>query len=39
MFYSINLSDEGIISALLARKDKANIVWWRTDSLIASILN
>ena len=39
LFYSIDLSDEGIISALLARKEKANIVWWRTDSLIASILN
>ena len=38
LFYSINLSDEGIISALLARKENARIVWWRTDSLIASIL-
>lgn len=38
LFYSIDMSDEGIISAILAEKEKCRIVWWRTDSIIASIL-
>lgn len=38
LFYSLSLSHDGIISALLAKKERADIVWWRTDSLIDSIL-
>lgn len=36
--YSFALSDEGIISALLADKNGARIVWWRTDSLLAALI-
>lgn len=38
LFYSISLSHEGILSALLAEKDSARMVWWRTDSLIDTVL-
>lgn len=38
LYYSLSLSHEGIISALLANKDKVDVVWWRTDSLIDVIL-
>ena len=33
LFSSFALSDEGIISALLAEKEKCRVVWWKTDSL------
>ena len=36
MYYSFSLSKEGIISALLADKEKARVVWWRTDLLVDS---
>lgn len=38
VYQNFNLSEEGIISAILATKEKADIVWWRTDSLIAALL-
>lgn len=38
LYYSLSLSSEGIISALLCEKDSAKVVWWRTDSLIDSVL-
>ncbi|HAH62939.1 MAG TPA: hypothetical protein DCL73_12685 [Treponema sp.] len=38
LYYSMALSDSGIISALLVGQDRAKIVWWRTDSLTAAIL-
>jgi hypothetical protein len=38
LYYSLSLSDSGIISALLVEQDKAKIVWWRTDTLTAAIL-
>lgn len=38
LYYSFSLSKEGIVSSLLAEKDNARIVWWRTDALIDSIL-
>ena len=38
LYYSFALSNEGIISALLADKNSARIVWWRTDSLIAALI-
>lgn len=34
LYYSLSLSDEGIISALLCEKEKSRVVWWRTDSLL-----
>ncbi|MBQ5471840.1 MAG: hypothetical protein IIT58_07545 [Treponema sp.] len=39
LYYSLNLSHEGIISALLAEKDGARMVWWRTDTLVDSVLH
>lgn len=39
LYYSLSLSDEGIISALLCEKDRARVVWWRTDSLLATMFN
>lgn len=39
LYHSFTLSQNGIISALLAEKDKARVVWWRTDQLIESLLN
>ena len=38
LYYTFNLSREGIISALLVQKENASITWWRIDSLIQSIL-
>jgi hypothetical protein len=38
LYYSMSLSDSGIISALLVNQDTAKVVWWRTDSLAAAIL-
>lgn len=38
LYHSFSLSNEGIISALLAYKDKADVVWWRTDKLIDALL-
>ena len=38
IYYSLSLSSEGIISALLCDKDSAKVVWWRTDNLIDSVL-
>ena len=38
VYYSLSLSCEGIISALLCDKDSAKVVWWRTDALIDSVL-
>lgn len=39
LYYSLGLSGNGIISALYIKKDRAEVVWWRTDSLVGSILN
>ncbi len=33
VYSSFDLSENGIISALLAGHDKATVVWWRTDAL------
>ena len=38
VYQSFCLSTEGIVSALLATKEKADVVWWRTDSLIDALL-
>lgn len=38
LYYSLGLSGNGIISALYIKKEKAEIVWWRTDSLVSSFM-
>lgn len=38
LFHTFSLSKEGIISALLAKKEQAELVWWRTDKLIDSLI-
>ncbi len=37
VYLNFTLSDNGIISALLASNENASVVWWRTDDLIESI--
>ena len=39
LYYTFNLSDMGIISALFAKKDEAIVNWWRTDLQIDAIRN
>lgn len=39
MYHNFCLSQDGIICAILAEKEKASVVWWRTDQLIESLLN
>ena len=39
LYYDFDLSESGILSALFVRNDKADVVWWRTDSLIQSVIN
>jgi hypothetical protein len=38
LYYSFSLSDTGIISALFVEKEKAEVIWWRTDSLTTALL-
>lgn len=38
VYFDFDLSDTGIISALLATREKVSVVWWRTDSLTQAIL-
>ena len=38
LYHNFSLSSEGIISVLLAYTDNVTVSWWRTDSLIDSIL-
>lgn len=39
LYYSMDLSHDGILSALYVDKDCARTVWYRTDNLIDAILN
>ena len=39
LYYTLSLSGNGIISALFVKNEKAEAVWWRTDSLLASFIN
>lgn len=39
LYYSLSLSADGIISALLAEEKSAKVVWWRTDKLMKSLAN
>ncbi|MGL4982966.1 MAG: LIC_12708 family protein [Treponemataceae bacterium] len=38
LYNSLSLSQEGIISALLANNFEASVVWWRTDTLIGAVI-
>ena len=38
VYHHFSLSPSGIISALLAKEDSASVVWWRTDTLIDTII-
>ncbi len=38
LYYDFNLSDTGVLSQLSALSDKVYVNWWRTDSLIQSII-
>lgn len=38
LYHDFALSSEGIISGLLIEKEKAKVAWWRTDTLIESLL-
>ena len=39
LYYAISLDEEGIISALFIKNERAEVDWWRTDSLVASFMN
>ena len=39
LYYTLSLSNNGIISALFVKSENAEAVWWRTDSLLASYIN
>jgi hypothetical protein len=36
-FFTCNISEEGVLSALLADNYRAKLVWWRTDKLAAEM--
>lgn len=38
LYYTMSVSQDGIITAVYMDKDKARVVWYRTDNLIDSIL-
>ena len=38
LFDDMKLSPDGILTALYIEKEKARVVWYRTDSLIDAIL-
>ncbi len=38
LYYTFNLSNNGILSVLLVKNGKSAIDWWRTDTLIQSVL-
>ena len=37
LYYTFSFSDNGIISGLFAEKDRAKVIWWRTDSLLDTL--
>ncbi len=38
-YYTLSLSNKGIISALFVKNEKAEVCWWRTDSLLMSFID
>ena len=39
LYYTLSLSNKGIISALFVKNEKAEVCWWRTDSLLMSFID
>jgi len=39
LFFTFNLNNTGILSMLNIKRDQAVVEWWRTDSLIQSVVN
>ena len=39
LYYTLSLSNTGIISGLFVKNESAEALWWRTDSLLASFIN
>ena len=39
LYSSLSLNESGIISALFAKRDRAEVVWWRTDLLVAPAIS
>lgn len=39
LYYALSLSKKGIISGLFVKSEKAEVKWWRTDSLLSAFLN
>ena len=39
LYHAFDFSSDGILSGLFAQEDKAVMSWWRTDTLIDSIIN
>lgn len=38
LYSTFSLSREGIISALIVRREKASVCWWRLDSLLQAVI-
>lgn len=38
LYYTLSLSGNGIISGIFVKNECADVVWWRTDSLLAALL-
>lgn len=38
LYYTLSLSGNGIISGLFVKNECADVLWWRTDSLLAALL-
>jgi hypothetical protein len=36
-YYTLSLSEEGIISGLFSEETEASVTWWRTDRIINSL--
>ncbi len=39
LYYDLSLSGSGIISGLFIKNNNAQILWWRTDSLVSGLMN
>lgn len=39
LYYSLSLSADGIISALIAEEKSAKVIWWRTDKLLKALFH
>ncbi len=39
LYYTFDLNSSGILTGLFIKNEGAQVVWWRTDSLIQSVIN